>query len=96
LRPPEPRPDRQRQLNIEILLNDLLASLVEAIAGSAAQRGDDIAVAARTGGRSKLAANAKQRREQRGLEQGSPVIVNLVLKTGITGAICALFDAQEQ
>jgi hypothetical protein len=33
----KPRPDRQRRLDVEILLNDLLTSLVQAIAGPAAE-----------------------------------------------------------
>jgi hypothetical protein len=33
----KPRPDRQRRLDVEILLNDLLSGLVEAIAGSTAE-----------------------------------------------------------
>src|ERR1700731_3194245 len=34
----KPRPDRQCWLDIEILLNDFLSSLVQAIAGSTAER----------------------------------------------------------
>jgi hypothetical protein len=44
----KPRSDRQCRLNVEILLNDFLSGLVEAIAGSTAERGDDIAIAAST------------------------------------------------
>jgi hypothetical protein len=56
------------------------SGLTVRVAGPAAQRCDDIAVTARTGGRSELAAEAEQCREQRSLEQSTPVIVNLVLK----------------
>ena len=82
----ETRPDRQRRLDIEIALNDLLPGLVQAIAGSETERCDDTTIAASTGGGSELASNAKQRRQQRSLEQRAPVIVDLILKTGIACA----------
>src|SRR6266478_7405749 len=85
----KPRPDRQRRLNVEIPLNDFLSGLVQAIAGSTTERCDDITIAGGTRGGSKLAADAEQRRQQGSLEQGAPMIVDLVLETGKTGGIGA-------
>lgn len=41
------RPDRQRRLNIEIALNNLLSGLIQALAGTAAKRLDDISIVTR-------------------------------------------------
>ena len=52
-------PDRQRGLDVEIALNNLLSGLVQGIAGSPTECCNDIAIAARTGGRSEFAADAE-------------------------------------
>jgi len=90
----KPRPDRQRWLDVKITLNDFLSGLVQAIAGSTTERCDDIAIGASAGGRSKFAADAEQCRQQRGFEQGPPMIVDLILKAGITGGIGARLTLQ--
>ena len=64
----ETRPDCQRWLNVEIALNNFLPGLIQAIAGSTTERGDDIAIAASTRGRSKFAADAEQCRKECGLK----------------------------
>jgi hypothetical protein len=56
----KPRPDRERRLNIKITLHSFLTGLVQTIAGSSTERGDNVSIAASTGGRSKFAANAEQ------------------------------------
>src|SRR5882762_8083178 len=88
------RPDRQCRLDVKIALNDFLSGLVQAIAGSTTERSDDITIAASTGGRSKFAADTEQCRQKRGLEQGAPVIVDLVLEPGIAGGIGARLTLQ--
>src|SRR6266852_1767209 len=90
----KPRPDRQRWLDVKIALNDFLSGLVQAIAGSTTERSNNITIAASTGGRSKFAADAEQRRQERGLEQGTPMIVDLILKSCITGGIGARLTLQ--
>jgi hypothetical protein len=90
----KPRPDCQRRLNVKIALNDFLSGLVQAIAGSTTERCDDITIAASAGGGTKFAADAKQRRQQRGLEQGAPMIVDLILKSRITGGVGARLTFQ--
>jgi hypothetical protein len=55
--------------------------LIETIAGSTAERGDDVAIAASPGGGSKLAADAEQYRREHGLKQGAPMIADLILKS---------------
>jgi hypothetical protein len=85
----ETRPDRQGWLDVEVALNGCLSGLIHAVAGPAPKRGDDIGIGAGTGGRSKLAADAKQRRQECRLELGAPVIVDLVLETGKAGRVGA-------
>jgi hypothetical protein len=53
----ETRSDRQGRLDVKIALNDLLSGLIQAIAGTAAERRDDVAAAASACGGSE-AANA--------------------------------------
>ena len=83
----KPRPDRQCRLDIKIALNDFLSGLVQAIARSTTERCDDITIAASAGGSSKFAADAEQCRQERGLKQGAPMIVDLILKSCIAGGI---------
>src|SRR5260370_6936174 len=87
-------PDCQRRLNIEIPLDDFLSGLVQAIAGSTTERGDDITVSAGARRCSKLAADAEQCRQEGSLEQGDPMIVDLILETGKTRGIGARLTLQ--
>jgi hypothetical protein len=77
----ETGPDRQRRGYVELALDDLLPRLGNAIGGALAQRAHNVALLA---GRASLGTNAQNRREQRGFEQITPVVVNAILETGIT------------
>src|ERR1700732_4335628 len=63
------RPYRKCRLDVEVTLNNFLSGLVQAIAGSATECCDDVAIAAGAGGRSKFAADAEQGGQSRCLEQ---------------------------
>ena len=78
------RLDAEIDALITALEGNLLSGLVQAIAGSTTERRDDITIAASAGSRSKFAADAEQRRQEGSLEQGDPMIVDLVLETGKT------------
>ena len=89
----EARPDRQRRLDIEVAPNDLLTGLVEGIPCPTSQRLNNVAVVAAG---AKFGPNAQQSRKCRGFEQLAPVIVDFVLKAGITRRVGArlAFEAQ--
>src|SRR6266478_10148826 len=90
----KPRPDRQRRLNVEIPLNNFLSGLVQAIAGSPTERCDDITIAAGARGGSKLAPDSEQRRQEGSLEQVAPMIVDLILETGVAAGVRPLLPLQ--
>ncbi len=74
----------QRLLDIETTSNHLLANLVERVPCPSAQGTNDTIVA-RIG--TQFAANAKQRRKPGSFEQLEPVMLNLILKAGVTTCI---------
>lgn len=90
----KPLPDRQCGLDVEIAPSGSLSGLIHAVAGSPTKRHDDIGITAGTGGRSKFAADPEQCRQQRGLQQGAQVIIDLVLETGIASRIRACLALQ--
>jgi hypothetical protein len=68
-------------------LDDLLSRLIQAIAGSASERLDDIAIVSSVRAGAEFTPNVKQRGEQRGLEQSAPMIVDVILEDGITHGV---------
>jgi hypothetical protein len=79
----KPRPYRKRWLIVQIATH-LLTSLIEGIPCAAAQRAKDVIVIS-TG--ADLRRRAKQRRKRCSFEEFTPVVIDLVFKTSISGGI---------
>src|SRR5438105_10398188 len=75
--------------------DQLLSSLVQRIRSAQRQRLQDGGVSAGIRTRSELCPDAKYGREERRLEQFTPVVVDLVLKTGIALSIGTRLPLQD-
>jgi hypothetical protein len=72
--------DGDRRLNVQRALHDLPAGLADAVGGSLPQGLDELVLVV---ARACFRPDAENRRQDRGLEQHTPVVVDLVLQTGI-------------
>ena len=75
------RPDREGPLDVKLPLDDLLTGLADAVGGAAPDRLDQVVLILAGAG---FGTDTEQRREHGRLEQHAPMIVDLVLESGIT------------
>jgi hypothetical protein len=78
IRAGKPDPDRDRRLDLERAPDDLLSDLAEALRGALAQSLDQGALVIVGAG---LRTYAEQRREDCGLEQHAPMVVDLIFES---------------
>jgi hypothetical protein len=87
----KPRPDRQGWPDVDVALNGSLSDSIHGVR-PAAKRGDYVGIGPGPRRGSEVAADAEQRRQERGLELSAPVIVDLILKTGIGAGLALKYD----
>jgi hypothetical protein len=86
----EARPDCQWRLNVEVPSNDLLTSLIQRISCAKTESLNNICVIAAISTGARLGSDAKHGRQECGLEQFKPMIINFILQTRIAARIRSL------